>query len=128
MVTMKAKELPINCAARNAVWVYDDLVPPRFDGAPAIVERRRAHERPDFHKLPAEADVAVELYGGALTLRLDGVHRRVRTGKFDYVSYRSDEEARHALLTLWHAVEYLESAVGVKEAAAEWLRQQMAST
>ena len=125
---MKAKELPINCAARNAVWVYDDLVPPRFEGAPAIVERKRAHERPDFHKLPAEADVAVELYGGAITLRLDGVRWRVHIDKFDYVPYRSDEEARHALLTLWRAVEHLESAVEVKEAAAEWLRQQTGST
>jgi len=69
-----------------------------------------AHERPDFHRLPAEADVAVELYGGALTLRLDGVRRRVHTDKFDSASYRSDEEARHALLTLWRAVEHLESA------------------
>jgi hypothetical protein len=79
MVVMKAKELPINCAARNAVWVYDALVPPHFDGAPVIVERRRAHERPDFSQLPGEAEVAVELYGGALTLRLDGVRRRVHT-------------------------------------------------
>lgn len=127
MVVMQTKEMPINCAARNAVWVYDDLVLPRFDGALAIVERRRTHERPDFHKLPAEADVAVELYGGALTLRLDGSRRRVHTDKFDYVSYRSDEEARHALLTLWRAVEQLESAAEVKAAAAEWLRQQTAS-
>ena len=100
MIVMQAEELPINCAARNAVWVYDDLVPPRFDGAPTMVERRRAHERPDFHKLPAEADIAVEIYGGAITLRLDGARRRVHIDKFDYASCRSDEEARHALLTL----------------------------
>jgi hypothetical protein len=77
--------------------------------------------------LPAAADVAVELYGGALTLRLDGMRRQVHTGKFDYASYRSDEEARYALLTLWRAVAHLEFAVEVKEAAAECLRQQMAS-
>jgi hypothetical protein len=99
MAMMQAKELPINCAACNAVWVYDDLVPPRFDGAPAIVERRRALERTVFGRLPAEADIAVELYGGAITIRLDGMRRRVHTAKFDYISYRS-EEARHALLTL----------------------------
>ena len=51
------------------MWAYDDLVPPHFADAPAMVERRRSHERPDIHKLPAKADVAVELYGGASTRR-----------------------------------------------------------
>jgi hypothetical protein len=128
MAPMKSKELPINCAARNAVWVYDDLVPPRFDGAPAIVERRRSHERPDFHQLPAEADIAVELYGGAITLRLDGERRRIYTTRFEFAQFGTDEETRYALLTLWRKVEALDSVAAAKQTAAEWLdRTQLGS-
>ena len=121
MVVMKAKELPINCAARNAVWIYDGLVPARFAGAPALVERRRSHERPDFGQLPAEADVAVEIYGGAITLRLDGARRRIYTARFEFAQFGTDEEARYALMTLWREVEVLDSVAAVKQAAAEWL-------
>lgn len=32
------KELPINCAARNSVWLYPRATPPRFAGAPVIYE------------------------------------------------------------------------------------------
>jgi hypothetical protein len=123
MVAMRAKERPINCAARNAVWVYDDLMPPRFDGAPAIVERRRTHERPDIHRLPAEADVAVELYGGAITLRLDGVRRRIYMARFEFAQFGTEEEARYAFLTLWREVEALDWVAAVKQAAAEWLER-----
>jgi hypothetical protein len=49
---------------------------------------------PDFSKLPEEADVAVELYSGAVTLRLSGTTRRVHTRRFDYATYRTDGEAR----------------------------------
>jgi hypothetical protein len=119
---------PINSALRNAVWVYDALVPSRFANAPAIVERRRAHELPDFGQLPEGADVAVELYGGAVTLRLDGVRRRVYTAKFDYISYPQDEEARSAFLTLWREIAGLESVAEVEATATEWLRQQTGST
>jgi hypothetical protein len=92
--------LPINSAARNSTWVYDSFSTPRFDGAPTIVERTRSHLMPDFGKLPESADIAVELYGGAVTLKLDGVTRCVFTGRFDYAMYRTDEEARHSFLTL----------------------------
>jgi hypothetical protein len=118
--------LPINSVARNAVWAYDAFSPPRFGGAPTIVERIRSHQMPDFNKLPEAADVAVELYGGAVTLRLDGMTRRIYTRRFDYATYRTDEEARHAFLTLWREVERLDSSDAVARAAVEWLERQRA--
>jgi hypothetical protein len=118
------ESFPINSAARNSTWVYDAFSPPRFDGAPTIVERTRSHQMPDFGRLPESADIAVELYGGAVTLRLDGVTRRVFTGRFDYMMYRTDEEARHAFLTLWREVEGLDSSDAVVRAASEWLEHQ----
>jgi hypothetical protein len=120
------ESLPINSAARNAVWVYDAFSTPRFGGAPTIVERARSHRMPDFGKLPESADVAVELYGGAVTLRLDGATRRVYTGRFDCATYRTDEEARHAFLTLWREVERLDGSNAAEWAAAEWLERQRA--
>jgi hypothetical protein len=116
-------ELPINSAARNAVWAYDSFSPPRFVGAPAIVEQTRTYERPDFNNLPAGADIAVELYGGAVTLRLDGAWRRIYTARFEYAQFATDEEARYALLTLWREVEALDSVAAVERAAAEWLER-----
>jgi hypothetical protein len=88
------ESFPINSVVRKSVWIYDSFSPPRFDGAPTIVERTHSYQMPDFGRLPESADIAVELYGGAVTLRLDGVTRRVFTGRFDYVSYRTDEAAR----------------------------------
>src|SRR5918997_5102599 len=101
----KAKELPINCAARNAVWVYPRVAPPRFPGAPAIVETTRSYQMPDISALPDGADVAVELYGGACALRLDGENHRVYVSRFHYAGFDSQEEARQAFLDLWRAVE-----------------------
>jgi hypothetical protein len=120
------ESFPINSVSRNSVWVYDAYSPPRFGGAPTIVERVRNYQMPDFGKLPESADVAVELYGGAVILRLDGTTRRVYTRRFDYVSYRTDEEVRHAFLTLWREVERLETCDAVERAAAEWLERQRA--
>ena len=116
-----SKTLPINSAARNAVWVYDSLAEPRFSGEPAIVEPRRSYEMPDFGSLPEGADIAVELYGGAVTLRLDGAQRRVYIRRFEYVTFSSEEEARHRFLTLWREVEALDSIAEVERAADEWL-------
>jgi hypothetical protein len=107
------KQLPINCAARNSVWVYQRATPPRFPGAPAIRETAHSHEWPDVFSLPEGSDVTVDLYGGAVTLRLKGATRRVYTGRFDYATYRTDEEARHAFLTLWREVERLDSSDAV---------------
>lgn len=98
------KSLPINCAARNAVWVYPRLTPPRFADAPAIVETSRSHEMPDVVALPEGAEVSVEFYGGAYSFRLDGERRRVYVRRFDYVSFTSEDEARYAFLRLWREV------------------------
>jgi hypothetical protein len=91
---------PINSAERNCVWTYPRTVPPRFAGAPALVEMTRSHEMPDVGSLPAGADVSVEFYGEAYSIWLDGGRRRVYSRRFEYVSFASEEEARHAFLTL----------------------------
>ncbi len=118
-----SKKLPINIAARNAFWVYDALVAPRFAGAPSILESKRSHEIPDFDTLPEGANVAVEMYGGAFTLRLDGELRRVYVRRFEYASFTSERDVRHAFLTLWREVEALESAAEVGRVAGEWLER-----
>jgi hypothetical protein len=123
-----SETLPINSAARNAVWVYDSVTEPRFDGAPAIVEPKRSYEMPDFKNLPEGADIAVELYGGAVILRLDGAQRRIYIRRYEFVSFTSDEEARHRFLTLWREVEALDSAVEVERAADEWLERRKKRT
>ena len=119
-----SKTLPINSATRNAVWVYDSFAEPRFVGAPTIVESKRSYDMPDFGSLPEGADIAVELYGGAVTLRLDGAQRRIYVRRFEFVSFASDEEARHRFLTLWREVESLDSASEVERAADEWLERR----
>jgi hypothetical protein len=118
---MNAEELPINCAARNSVWIYPRAAPPRFAGAPVIFEMARSHERPDVFALPAGADVTVELYGGACSLWLDGERRRVHVRRFDHVTFPSEEEARHAFMRLWREVEMLESPAEIELAAERWL-------
>lgn len=118
------KHLLINSAGRNALWIYDAVVEPRFAGAPPLVESKRSYEMPDFNSLPEGADVAVELYGGAVTLRLDGAQRRVYIRRFEYVTFSSDEEARHRFLTLWREVETLDSIAEVERAADEWLERR----
>lgn len=118
------RPLPINSAARNCVWAYPHTVPPRFVGAPAVVEMTRSHEAPNVLALPEGADVAVEFYGGAYSFWLDGERRRVYVRRFEYVSFTSEEEARHAFLTLWREVEGLESAVEVERAAGQWLERR----
>lgn len=115
---------PINSAARNSLWSYPVLRPPRFAGAPVVVETTRSSEMPDVTSLPGGADVRVEFYGGAYSVWLDGERHRVYVGRFDYVSFASDEEARHALLTLWREVEMLESPAEVERAAARWLERR----
>ena len=124
MTAVMNDQLPINSAARNALWIYDALVEPRFAGAPAIVEPKRSYEMPNFNALPEGAGIAVELYGGAVTLRLDGAQRRVYIRKFEYVSFTSDEEARHRFLTLWREVEALDTIAEVERVAEEWLERR----
>ena len=79
---------------------------------------------PDVLALPEGADVSVEFYGGAYSFRLDGEKRRVYVRRFEYVSFTSEEEERHAFLTLWREVEGLESAVEVERAAGEWRQRR----
>ena len=116
--------LPINSTARNCVWSYPHTVPPRFAGAPAVVETTRSHEMPDVLALPEGVDVSVEFYGGACSIWLDGNRRRVYIRRFEHVSFASEEEARHAFLTLWREVEGLESAAEVERAAEQWLERR----
>jgi hypothetical protein len=104
--------------------VYPAARPPRFVGAPAVVETTRTYVMPDFRALPGGADVWVEFYGGAYSFWLDGELCRVHVGRFEHVSFTSDEEARHALLTLWREVELLESPAEVERAAACWLERR----
>ena len=59
---MKTIEMPINCAERNSAVIF---------------EIARSHGRPDVFSLPEGSDVTVELYGGAVVLRLEGELRRV---------------------------------------------------
>src|SRR5215208_4195248 len=124
MATVMSERLPINSAARNALWVYDAVVEPRFAGAPAVVEPKRSYEMPEFNSLPQGADIAVELYNGAITLRLDGAQRRIYIRRFEFVSFASDEEARHRFLTLWREVEALDSVAEVERVANEWLERR----
>lgn len=118
---METKELPINCAARNSVWIYPRATPPRFPGAPVIYVTARSNERPDIFSLPEGSDVIVELYGGAVVLRLEGELRRVHIRRFDHVTLSTEEEARHAFMRLWREIEMLESAAQIELAAERWL-------
>ena len=117
---MKGQPLPINCAGRLALWVYPRIAVSRFQNAPVVVEKTRSYERPDFDSLPGGAEVGVELWGGAVKLRVDGERRRVYTDRFDYVSFASEAEARSAFLELWRRVERSESVEDVIRAISAW--------
>jgi hypothetical protein len=79
---------------------------------------------PDVPALPGGADIRVEFYGGAYSIRLDGERHRVYVGRFDYVSFISDEEMRRAFLTFWREVELLRSPSEVERAAARWAEER----
>ena len=49
MTTYMSETLPINSATRNALWVYDAVVEPRFSGAPALVEVTRVLTKSGTH-------------------------------------------------------------------------------
>ena len=113
-------QLPINCAARNCVWPFPRIVRPRFPGAPVIREIVRSYEAPDFASLPGGGDVEVELYGGALRLRLDGEQHRVYIARFVYVRVDSYHEALRALGQLWQRVRLLSDVGEIEVAFAAW--------
>jgi hypothetical protein len=100
--------LPAGCAAM-------------FPGAPVIYKTAHSHECPDVFSLPEGSDVTVEVYGGAVSLRLEGERRRVRVRRFDHVTFPSEAEARHAFMRLWREVEMLESSAAIELAAERWL-------
>jgi hypothetical protein len=83
---------------------------------------------PDVIALPGGADVWVEFYGGAYSFWLDGERHRLYVGRFDYVPLASNDEARHALLTLWREVELLESLAEVERTAALWAERRRGRT
>lgn len=95
-------------------------MPPRFKGAPSIVETTRSHEMPDFDHLPEGSDVTVEIYGGAVTLWLRGDRRRVYVERFTYRTFTNEDDARAAFLSLWREVEALDSPAAVERAALQW--------
>ncbi len=115
------RPLPINSAARNCVWTYPHTAPPRFAGAPTVVETTRSHEMPDVLALPEGADVSIEFYGGTCSIWLDGEKQRVYVRRFDYASFTSEEEARHAFMRLWREVESLDSPAEVERVAECWI-------
>lgn len=115
-----AKSLSINCAARNALWAYPTTVEPRFAGAPAMIETKRSYEPPDPFSLPEGSDVSVELYGGILSLWLDGGQHRAYIRRFEYASFTTDEDARYAFSKLWREVEHLGSPAEVERIAERW--------
>lgn len=88
------------------------------------METARSYEMPALTALPNGADVAVELYGGACTLRLDGDNHRVYVRRFHYAGFTSQEEARQAFLELWREVERLGSAAEVEGAAERWVERR----
>jgi hypothetical protein len=71
--------------------------------------------------LPEGSDVTVELYWGAVWLRLEGELRRVHIHRFDHITFPTEEEARHAFMRLWREVEMLESPAAIESAAERWL-------
>ncbi len=102
------------------MWAYQKEVASRFAGAPKLIETVRSHEMPDLFALPSEADVCAELYGGALSVWLDGMRRRVFIGKATFVEYRTYEEARFDFLELWKMIEHLDSVASVREVIEAW--------
>ncbi len=110
----------INSVLRNMVWVYQQEVASRFRGAPVLVETMRSHVMPNLFTLPEEADVDVELYGGAVSFWLDGMRRRIYIRKLTFIEYRTYEEARYAFLELWKMIEHLDSVSSVQEIIGEW--------
>lgn len=116
--------LPVNAAGRYAVWVYDRAISPRFAGAPVIIETVRSYEQPDISAVLEGSDIAVELYGGAVTLRLDGLQHRISVERYDWVRYADEQAARAAFVALWQLVERLGSIEDVCAAVRRWREQQ----
>lgn len=120
MLKQSHLHLPINAAARNAMWTYPRVILPRFAGAPEVVETHRSCEAPDWNALPEGAEVEVEFYGGAITFRLEGWLNRISIKRFEWVKFADEQGAREAFIELWVSVKNERSAVEVTSAAAKW--------
>lgn len=118
------KKRPINCAARNAIWSYPRSVPPRFPGAPTITETARTYEPPDIWTLPENAEVEVQIYGGALTLRLDGWLHRISVERFRWIRFADERITREEFWKLWQELEDLQSPIEVARRAVAWHEQR----
>jgi len=118
---MRKQVLPINCAGRLALWTYPRVAVSRFQNAPPVVEMTHSYERPDFDSLPEGCEVVVELWGGAVRLRLDGERRRVYAERFEYVTFATECDAQVAFLELWGRLERLETVAEVTKTASAWL-------
>lgn len=112
--------LPINAVGRNAMWSYDRFVAPRFPGAPTIIETTRSYEMPDIAAVPEGSDIAVELYGGVIALRLDGWLNRISIERYTWIKFANQEETRIAFLILWRSIEPLDSTDDVRLAIKRW--------
>lgn len=120
-------DLPITCSLRNSLWIYPAPTAPRFRGAPTLIETKRSYQKPDFSKLPEASDVAVELYGGAQTYRLSGDTRRIYVERFEYVTFKTYEEALSAFDSLWEQIKLLNSLTEIQETARAWFEQLTAA-
>lgn len=80
----------------------------------------RSYEAPDFGLLPESSNVELEVWGGAVKLRIDGELRRIYTDRFEYVTYPTEEQTRRAFLGLWQQLERLESIAEVRTTIAAW--------
>lgn len=65
--------------------------------------------------------MAVDLYGDAFSLWLDGTGCVTHVRRFDYATVPRKEETRHAFIRLWREVERLESPAEMELAAERWL-------
>jgi hypothetical protein len=88
-----------------------------------MVETARSYEIPDFDSLPEGSEVVVELYGGAVSYRLDGKKRRVYVTRFDWIPFSSESSARQAFLDLWETLRGLDSVAAVEKAAHAWAKR-----
>ena len=71
---------------------------------PGIYETAHFHDRPNVFSLPEGSDVTVGLYGGAVSLRLEGEMRKIHVRPFDHITFPTEVESRHAFKLLWREV------------------------
>jgi len=110
------------------VWTYPRVVPPRFAGAPEIIETHRSYEAPDWNALPEGAEVEVEFYGGVVGFRLESWLCRISIKRFAWIKFDDERQAREAFIELWQRVKDRCSAAEVVSAAAGWCSRRQSRT